>query len=84
MEQLVQDSIGYGIGTVLGFLVLGPLFVSILKKTIIEWTFDFQEMFYFSFISLESWVYLLLVLFVLCALLLKRVQVDRHVTKMAY
>jgi len=82
IEQLAQDSIGYGIGTLLGFLVLGPLFVSILKITIVEWTFDFQEMFYFSFITLESWVALLLVLFILCALLLKLVQVDKYVAKM--
>ncbi len=84
MEQLMQDSIGYGIGALLGFLVLGPVFVSILKITLVAWTFDFQNLFYFSFITLESWVVLLLVLFVLCALLLKLVQVDKYVTKMAY
>ncbi len=84
MEQLVQDSIGYGIGALLGFLLLGPGFVYILKLTIVKWTFNFQEMFYFSFISLESWVVLLLMLFILCALLLKLAQVDRYVTKMAY
>ncbi|NMC07579.1 MAG: hypothetical protein GYA24_20365, partial [Candidatus Lokiarchaeota archaeon] len=84
MEQLVQDSIGYGLGALIGFLVLGPVFVSILKVTLVAWTFDFQDLFYFSFITLESWVTLLLVLFVLCALLLKLVQVDKHVRKMAY
>ncbi|MEX2684772.1 MAG: hypothetical protein Q6373_024580 [Candidatus Sigynarchaeota archaeon] len=81
-EQLIQDSIGYGVGAMLGFLVLGPLFVAILKLTIIKWTIDFQDMFYFSFITLESWVILLLLLFVLCALLLKLVQVDKYVAKM--
>jgi hypothetical protein len=85
LEQLIQDSLGYAAGTIIGFLVLGPVFVSILKVTLIEeWTFDFPNLFYFSFVTLESWVILLLVLFVLCALLLKLVQVDRYVTKMAY
>nr|MDO8110446.1 hypothetical protein [Candidatus Sigynarchaeota archaeon] len=84
IEQLVQDSIGYVAGTALGFLLLGPLFVGILKVTMVAWTFDFQDLYYFSFITLESWVGLLLLLFILSALLLKLIQVDKYVAKMAY
>ncbi|HME56603.1 MAG TPA: hypothetical protein VKM55_30665 [Candidatus Lokiarchaeia archaeon] len=84
IEQLVQDCIGYGAGTLLGFFLLGPVFVGILKITLVAWTFDFQRLFYFSFTTLESWVGLLLLLFILCALLIKLIQVDNHVAKMAH
>jgi len=84
IEQLIQDGIGYGMGTLLGFLLLGPAFVGILKITLVAWTFDFQQLFYFSFTTLESWVGLLLLLFILCALLIKLIQVDKHVAKMAH
>ncbi|MHA1683710.1 MAG: hypothetical protein ACTSUE_22420 [Promethearchaeota archaeon] len=84
IEQIFQDGMGFIIGSVLGFLVLAPIFVDIVKFTLIEWTFDFQDLFYYSFVTLESWVGLLLVLFVLSSLLLKILQVDRYIEKLGY
>ncbi len=82
IEQIVQDSIGYFSGVLIGFFILAPVFVDVVKVTLIAWTFDFHEMFFLSYITLESWVALIIMLFILSSLLLKIIQVDRYVTKM--
>jgi hypothetical protein len=84
IEQGLQDLIGYGIGIVMGFVVLAPVFVWIIKITLISWTYNFQTLFFLSYSALGSWVGLLLVLFVLSGLLIKMLQVDRHVAKMGH
>ncbi|MFX0099209.1 MAG: hypothetical protein ACFFCS_06470 [Candidatus Hodarchaeota archaeon] len=83
IEQLVQDSIGYVLGVLIGYLFLAPVFVQIVKVTIVSWTFDFQELFYLSYMTLESWVSLLLLIFVISSLLLKLIQVDKYIGQMA-
>jgi hypothetical protein len=84
IEQLTQDLIGYALGLLVGFFLLAPFFVWVVKVTLIAWTFDFQSLFYLSYITLESWVYLTLILFVLASLLLKLIQVDKYVERLAH
>ena len=84
IEQLTQDLIGYALGLLVGFFLLAPFFVWVVKVTLIAWTFDFQTLFYLSYITLESWVYLTLILFVLASLLLKLIQVDKYVERLAH
>lgn len=83
-EQLIQDAIGYSAGLAVGFFLLAPIFVEIVKVTLIAWTFDFQAYFYLAYHTLESWVGLLLLLFIISSLLLKILQVDKHIEGMAH
>nr|MDO8118637.1 hypothetical protein [Candidatus Sigynarchaeota archaeon] len=82
IEQTVQDSIGYFTGTIIGFFLLAPVFIDVVKVTLVAWTFDFHELFFLSYMTLESWVGLLIIFFILSSLLLKIIQVDRYVAKM--
>ncbi|MHA1697631.1 MAG: Ig-like domain-containing protein [Promethearchaeota archaeon] len=78
IEQLVQELIGQAIGVTIGFLAMAPLFVYVLKITLVAWTLGFHELYYLSYNTLESWVFLLLFLFICCSLLLKLLQVDKY------
>ena len=82
IDELIKDSIGFGLGVLFGFLVLGPVFVSLLKVTLIAWTYDFHQIFFLSYLTLESWVGLILLVFIVGALLMKLIQVDKYIGKM--
>ncbi|MHA1791386.1 MAG: hypothetical protein ACTSVI_02000 [Promethearchaeota archaeon] len=84
IEQLTQDGLGYILGLFIGLFLLSPIFIKILKVTLIAWTYDFHEMFYYSLGTLESWVFLLIFAFISAALLIKLIQVDKYIEKLVH